>query len=70
MSSHSDAGRLHVAHSDLAILNRPKSFDPFVETIIDPSAEPFGLLPSEIAEVKDAFFISPFQLRSARVISP
>ena len=55
-----------LADSDLAILNRPESFHPVVEKIIELSAEALGLLPSEIAKAKRRILISPFQLRSAR----
>jgi len=41
-----------LAGAKLAVLHRPESFDPVVEQIVQPPAETFGLLVSEIAKVK------------------
>ena len=40
------------SNANLAILDWPESFDPVVEQIIQPPAEAFGLLVSEIADVE------------------
>jgi len=47
-----------------AFLDRPKSSDPVVEQMIEASAEAFGLLVSEIAEVERSVLKSPFEVRS------
>jgi hypothetical protein len=52
--------------ANLTILDRPESFDPVVEQIIQPPAEAFGLLVSEIADVEGRILELPFELRSAR----
>jgi hypothetical protein len=41
-----------LAGANLAVFHRPESFDPVVEQIVQASAEAFGLLVSEIADVK------------------
>jgi hypothetical protein len=52
--------------ANLTILDRPESFDSVVEQIIQPPAEAFGLLVSEIADVEGRILELPFELRSAR----
>jgi hypothetical protein len=52
--------------ANLAILDWPESFDPAVEQIIQPSAEAFGLLLSEVADVEGSILELSFELRSAR----
>ena len=52
--------------ANLAILDWPESFDLVVEQIIQPPAEAFGLLVSEIADIEGRILELPFELRSAR----
>lgn len=52
----------------LAVFDRPKSFDLVVEQIIEPAAEPLGLLVSKIADVERGILQLPFELRSARFL--
>jgi hypothetical protein len=55
-----------LSDANLAILDRPTSFYSGVEQMIDPSAEAFGLLVSEIAGVEEGVLKLPFEVRSAR----
>jgi hypothetical protein len=55
-----------LSHANLAILDWPESFDPVVEQIIQPAAEAFGLLVSEIADIEGRILELPLKLRSAR----
>ena len=48
------------------VLDRSKALDPILEQIIQPPAEAFRLLVSEIADVEGCILELPFELRSAR----
>ena len=56
-----------LADANLTIPDRPESFDPVVEQIVQPSAEAVGLLVSEIADVEGRVLEAPFELRPARL---
>ncbi len=56
-----------LSDANLAIFDLSESFDPVIEQIVEPSAEAFGLLRSEIVEVKGRILKLTFEPRSVRI---
>ena len=56
-----------LADANLAVLDRPESFDPIVEQGVQPAPEALGLLVAEIADMEGRVLEPALELRAARL---